>query len=399
MAMHVLVFLAILGFVLVLGLTSPAWGEAGSAGTPTGLAGQVQPFVDRQELAGAVMLVADGRKVVAVEAVGWADIAAKKPMRTDSLFWVASQTKPITGAALMILVDEGKVNVDDAVEKYLPEFRGQMLIAERDDDHVLLKRPKHPITVRNLLTHTSGLPFKSALEEPTLDLFPLRARARSYAMTPLEFEPGTRYQYSNAGINTAARLLEVVAGVPYERFLDERLFKPLGMADATFWPTAEQAARIARPYKPGPNNQGLEETTIGQLHYPLTDRVERFPMPAGGLFATAHDLARFYQMLLNGGQLDGRRVLSEAAVRQMTSRQTPPGLQESYGFGIAVGDHFFGHGGAFSTNSWADTARGQVFVWLVQHAAFPGEGAKAQDAFKKAALEAFAASRPAGRKP
>ena len=358
------------------------------------LASHVQPFVDREELAGAVMLVADKQKTLAVAAVGWADIAAKKPMRTDSLFWIASQSKPMTTAALMMLVDEGKVNVDDPVEKYLPEFKGQMVVAEKDADHELLRKPKHPITVRNVLTHTSGLPFKSALEGPTLDQFPLSARVRSYAMTPLEFEPDSKYQYSNAGVNTAARIIEVVSGVPYERFLDERLFRPLGMTDTTFWPSDAQAARIAKSYKPGPDNKGLAETAIGQLRYPLTDRAERFPMPAGGLFSTAHDVARFYQMLLNGGQLDGKRLLTEAAVKRMTSRQTPSGLKQSYGFGIAAAPSFFGHGGAYSTNTWADTARGRIFVWLVQHAGFPGEGGKAQDAFKKAALDAVAAAKP-----
>jgi CubicO group peptidase (beta-lactamase class C family) len=201
------------------------------------------------------------------------------------------------------------------------------------------------------------------------------------------------YQYSNAGINTAARIIEVVAGQPFEKFLHERLCQPLGMRDTTFWPSAEQAVRIAKAYKPGPGNKGLEETTIGQLHYPLTDRTECFPMPAGGLFATAHDVARFYRMLLNGGQLDGKRYLSEAAVKQLTSRQTPPELKESYGFGFGVGKTFFGHGGAYSTNSSADTERGLVFVWLVQRAGFPGSGAKAQEAFKKAAIDTFGPAR------
>jgi CubicO group peptidase (beta-lactamase class C family) len=350
------------------------------------MAQSVQPYVDRQELAGAVMLVADKSKILAVEAAGWADIVAKKPMRTDSIFWIASQSKPITAAALMVLVDEGKVSVDDPVEKYLPEFKGQMVAVERDADHVLLRKPRHLITIKNVLTHTSGLPFKSAIEEPTLDLLPLAARVRSYAMTPLDFEPDGKYAYSNAGINTAGRVIEVVSRMPFEKFLDERLFQPLGMTDTTFWPTAEQAARIAKAYKPGPGNKGLVETPIGQLYYPLTDRAERFPMPAGGLFSTAHDLARFYQMLLGSGQLDGRRCLSEAAVRQMTSRQTPPEVKESYGFGIGAGKNFFGHGGAYSTNSSADTSRGLILVWLVQHAGFPGEGQKAQETFVKAAL-------------
>jgi CubicO group peptidase (beta-lactamase class C family) len=210
------------------------------------LAAGVQPFVDRHELAGAVMLVADKDKVLAAEAVGWADIAAQKPMQTDSMFWIASQSKPVTAAALMMLVDEGKVNVDDPVEDYLSEFQGQMVAVEKDADHVLLRRPSHPITVRNVLSHTSGLPFKSALEEPTLDLFPLVARVRSYAMTPLEYEPDSKYQYSNAGINTAARIIEVATGTPFEQFLDERLFQPLGMKDTTFWPSEEQVARIAK---------------------------------------------------------------------------------------------------------------------------------------------------------
>jgi CubicO group peptidase (beta-lactamase class C family) len=361
---------------------------------PTGkVAASVQPFADRQELAGAVMLVADGSKILAAEATGWADIATKKPMQTDSLFWIASQSKPITAAALMMLVDEGKVSVDDPVEKYLREFQGQMVVVEKDAEHVLLRRPKHPIAVRNVLSHTSGLPFKSAIEEPTLDLFPLSLRVRSYAMTPLDFEPDSKYQYSNAGINTAARIIEVVTGMPFEKFLDERLFQPLGMTDTTFWPSETQAARVAKSYKPGAGNKGLEETAIAQLYYPFSDRTQRFPMPAGGLFSTAHDLARFYQMLLNRGQLDGKRYLSEAAVKQLTTRQTPPELNNSYGFGFAVTDTSFGHGGAYSTNTTADTERGLILVWLVQHAGFPGEGNRSQEAFKRAAYEAFAAAK------
>ena len=143
----------------------------------------------------------------------------------------------MTATALMMLVDEGKVNVDDPVEKYLPEFKGQWVKAEQDTDHMLLKRPVHPITVKNVLSHTSGLPFSSPLEQPTLDLLPLAARVRSYAMLPLEFEPDSKYQYSNAGINTAGRIIEVVSGMPYEQFMEQRLFQPLGMKDTTFWPS------------------------------------------------------------------------------------------------------------------------------------------------------------------
>jgi CubicO group peptidase (beta-lactamase class C family) len=185
-----------------------------------------------------------------------------------------------------------------------------------------------------VLSHTSGLPFRSAIEQPTLDRLPLADRVRSYAMTPLDFDPDSKYQYSNAGINTAARIIEDVSGMSYERFLDFRLFGPLGMIDTTFWPSDEQVGRLAKSYKPGANNTGLEETTITQLHYPLTDRVNRYPTPAGGLFSTASDLARFYQMILSGGQLDGRRYLSEFAVKQLTSRQTPEKLPNNYGLGL-----------------------------------------------------------------
>jgi CubicO group peptidase (beta-lactamase class C family) len=370
----------------LLGPLNPTAALAVEASKPSAT---VQPYVDKQQLAGAVMLVADKDKVLLCESVGFADVAAKKPMQTDSLFWIASQSKPITATALMMLVDEGKVSVEDPVEKYLTEFKGQMLIAQKDAEHVLLKKPAHPITIKNILSHTSGLPARSPIEVPTLDRLPLADRVRSYAMLPLDFEPDTKYQYSNAGINTAARIIEVVTGQTFEQFLDERLFRPLGMNDTTFWPTSEQVARLVKSYKPGPDKKGLEETTVNQLHYPLTDRAERFPMPAGGLFSTAADLARFYQMILNRGELDGRRYLSEKAVEQMTARQTPANLQQSYGFGFQTAGNQIGHGGAYSTNSHIEKDRGLILIWLVQHAGFPGDGKTAQEAFRRAALEAF----------
>jgi len=353
------------------------------------LSAALKPFVDNQTLAGAVVLVASSNRVLALEAVGYADISAKRPMRTDALFWIASQSKPMTVAALMMLVDEGKVKLDDPVEKYLPEFKGQWLKAEEDAEHLLLKRPAHPITVRNVLSHTSGLPFSSPIEEPTLDVLPLAARVRSYAMLPLEFEPDTKYSYSNAGINTAGRIIEVVSAMPYEQFMDERLFKPLGMKDTTFWPAEKQVRRLAKSYKPNAAKNGLEETTITQLRYPLTDRT-RQPMPAGGLFSTAVDVARFCEMMLNRGELDGRRYLSEAAVTQMTTRQTPDTVKEKYGLGLSIGDGEFGHGGAYATNMTIDTQHGLVFVWMVQHAGFPGDGEKSRDAFMQTAKTAFA---------
>jgi len=352
------------------------------------VAGALQPFVDRHELAGAVTLVADKEGTKGVEAVGFSDVAAKTPMKPDALFWIASQSKPITATALMMLVDEGKVKLDDPVAKYVPEFAAIWLKAERDDAHLNLKRPRRPVTVRDILSHTSGLPFASAMEHPTLDKLPLRVCAMSYAMTPLETEPGEHYAYSNAGINTAGRIIEVAGGMPYEEFLQKRLFDPLGMKDTTFWPNDEQTARLAKSYRPNSDRTGLEETPITQLTYPLSDRT-RQPMPAGGLFSTAADLGRFCRMILNGGELDGRRYVSEDSVSEMTRKQTADSIKDGYGLGWSTAGDTFGHGGAYATNMTIDRRRNLVYIFMVQHAGFPGNGGRSREAFMKAAEGAF----------
>lgn len=378
--------------LLVAGMifqTAPAIHADAPRGRPE-IAAALQPFVDRQALAGAVALVADKDKVLSIDTAGFADVATRKPMRADSLFWIASMTKTITAAAVMMLVDEGRIDLSDPVEKYLPEFKGQMVAAEKDDTHILLRKPAHPITVRNVLSHTSGLPFKSALEDPTLDALPLRDAVRSYAMTPLLFEPDTQYLYSNAGINTAARILEVVSGMKYEDFMQQRLFEPLGMKDTTFWPDDAQLTRVANAYKPDAKKTGLEKTMIVQLQYPLNNRSGRYPMPAGGLFSTAADVTRFCQMLLRNGEFGGRQILSAQAVQEITRRQTPEALKQSYGLGCTTANGVFGHGGALATDMAIDTQRGLITVWLVQHAGFPHDGVKAKDAFKQAAAAAFA---------
>jgi CubicO group peptidase (beta-lactamase class C family) len=364
----------------------------------------LQPFVDRHVLAGAVTLVASPDKVLSLEAVGFADIAANKPMATDALFWIASQSKPMTASALMMLVDEGKVSLDDAVEKYLPEFKDQMLAVEKDQDHVLLKKPARPITVRDILSHTSGLPFMSRAEHK-IDTYPLQVGVMSYALTPLNNQPGTHYDYSNAGINTAGRIIEAVSGMPYEKFMEQRLFKPLGMKDTTFWPTESQIKRLAKSYKPNAARDGLEEILIGQLTYPLTNR-QRGVCPAGGYFSTASDLSLFCRMILNGGSLDGKKYLSAASVREMTSTQTGRLMdkdngESGYGLGwsttrkiplnpdVAVPGGC-GHGGAYATHFWIDPGQRLITIFMVQHAGYPGtDGNKIQPAFTKAAIEKF----------
>ena len=359
--------------------------ESQSQPAVKGVAESVKPFVESKSLAGAVMLVADKDKVLTQEAVGYLDIGAMVMMPLNAIFWIASMTKPITALALMMLVDEGKVRLDDPVEKYLPEFKGQMVKVGKDK----LAAPKRPITVRDLLTHTSGLPGKISVETPTLDMLTLKDAGERYGKTPLEFEPGTSFIYSNPGINTLGRIIEVASGMSYEDFMDKRLFHPLGMKDTTFWPNAEQMKRLAKSYKPNADKNGLEPTTIWALKYPLDDR-KRQPMPAGGLFSTAQDVAVFCQMCLNNGEYKGKRYVSASAVKEMTMRQTPKELKQSWGLGFTANDGVYGHGGAFATNMSVDSKRGLITVWMVQHNGFPKDGAKAQGAFRSTAEKLFA---------
>jgi CubicO group peptidase (beta-lactamase class C family) len=336
-------------------------------------------------------------------------------MRANDVFWIASMSKPMTAAGLMILVDEKKVALDDPVSKYIPEFGKQMLVTEvvkekeKDKERVVRvvqEFPKRQPTVRDLLRHTSGMPFRSDLEEPTLDRFSLKDGVRGYSMTPLQYEPGTKHVYSNAGINTAGRVIEVVSGMPYEEFMEKRLFAPLGMKDTTFWPNEEQLKRLAKSYRPVKDGNSLEALTVTQLRYPLNDHT-RQPMPAGGYFSTAADVAAFGQMILRGGTTpDGKQLISKASVREMTSTQTGDILNKGkgeggYGLGFSTtrmskGESGpvvagpCGHGGAYATNLWIDPDRNLVTVFMVQHAGFPNnEGGKIRQAFEQAAQKAF----------
>jgi CubicO group peptidase (beta-lactamase class C family) len=361
----------------------------------------LQPYVNNHVLAGAVVLWADKERVMGVEAVGYSDVAKAIPMKTDALFWIASMSKPMTATALMMLVDEGKVKLSDPVEKYLPEFHGQWLAVEQDSEHQLLKPASRPITIEDVLSHTSGLPFMSRVEHK-IDTFPLNQAALSYALTALKFEPGSKYDYSNAGLNTAGRIIEVASGLPYEEFMQRRLFQPLGMKDTTLWPTESQLKRLAKSYQPNVTKDLLEETDISQLTYPLNSRT-RCSSPAGGYFSTADDLSLFCRMILNGGVLKGKRYISQDAIKEMTTVHTAELLGKNgngYGLGWSVSNRLrnssgdlentgaFGHGGAYSTDMQIDMQHGLITIFLVQHAGYPStEGGKILPAFRKAALE------------
>lgn len=350
------------------------------------LANALQPFVADNTISGAVLMVTSPDKVLALESVGMADLNTKAPMRDDAMFWIASMTKPMTAMALMMCVEEGKLNIEDPVEKYLPEFKGQKLLVENTADRVVLQKPQRPITIKDLLTHTSGLTSKLPLAGTAMDTLTLQGVVLGYALSPLQYEPGSKWQYCNPGINTLGRLIEVASGKSYGHFMQERLFTPLGMKDTTFWPTAEQVKRIAKSYKPNADKTRLEETTVAVLS-PDLSRKDRMALPAGGLFSCASDLARIYQMVLNGGTLDGHRYLKEETLKLMTTNQTgdmkvsfSEGMHMGLGFHIvntptgvteSLSPGSFGHGGAYGTQAWIDPVKKLAIVLLIQRSGLP----------------------------
>lgn len=340
----------------------------------------VEPFVARGEISGAVMLVATPNKVLHLSAVGSSDVATKRTMRTDDLFWIASMTKPMAAVCVALLADEGRLKYDDAVSKYLPEFGDQWIVTEQSASRRALTKAERPITIRELLTHTSGM-GNYTVTDPHWTLAEMTKVA---AREPLRFPPGTRWGYSTAGIDALGRLVEVVSGIPFADFMQRRLFEPLGMKNTTYWPAEAQEKRFARNYRISPVTGRLEEVTISYLYGgAVTDRA-RPPLGGAGLFSTAEDVAKFYQMMLNHGEFAGKRILKPETVTEMTRNQigsiaARPGIVWGLGFNVIVdgaqmaanatlSPGSFGHGGAHGTNSWADPSRGLIYVFMIQRA-------------------------------
>jgi CubicO group peptidase (beta-lactamase class C family) len=352
----------------------------------------MQECISKQEVAGAVALIATRDKALHLEAAGLADIAARIPMKTDAIFWIASMTKPITATAVMMLQEEGKLSVDDPVAKYLPELGN-------------LKTPAGEpakLTLRHLLTHTSGMP------EATADQYrqarSLAAVMPFYAGKSLKFEPGSKWQYCQSGVNSLGRIVEVVSGQSFPAFLQKRLFDPLGMKDTTFYLSTQQLARLAGSYRRA--GATLEEAPISFLngHQP-TDH-DRYPAPNGGLFSTASDYARFCRMILNQGALDGKRYLKPESVKLMTTIQTgdlKTGFTDGNGWGLGwcvvrkpqgitamLSAGTFGHGGAYGTQAWIDPVKQVIYVLMVQRSDFPNsDDSSVRRAFQTAAASAL----------
>src|SRR5688500_5900723 len=212
------------------------------------IAPRMQKFVDEGVIAGAVTVVGNAQGIQQLDAVGYQNLESKQEMPRNALFRIASMTKPITAIGIMILQDEGKLSVEDPVEEHLPEFKGQMLLVKKDDGTLALVKPKRPITIRDLLTHTSGLP--GGFPAGYSDLYftrhlTLKEATLAQSQRPLDFEPGSKWAYCNAGIDALGRITEAASGQPFEDFLRERVFEPLDMEDTTFYPSEEQLSRLA----------------------------------------------------------------------------------------------------------------------------------------------------------
>lgn len=358
-------------------------------------------FVDDGSLSGAVAVLYQNGKVLSFDATGYQDLESKTPMQADSLFWIASMTKPITAMAVMMLQDEGKLNIEDPVAKYLPEFKNQMLVQEKSGDRIVLVKPARPITIRDLMTHTSGLVGNSPLDGDALDVLSLKEAVITYALSPLQFEPGTKWSYCNPGINTLGRIVEVVSGEEYAAFLQSRLLDPLGMKDTTFWPTEAQLARLATSYQPTADGKGLEPATIKYLTTPYSNQ-KRAPLAAGGLFSTADDLLKLFTMLLNGAEADGKRYLSPESLALMTTDHTgtlKSGFTDGMGMGLGfqvvrepvgitamLSKGTYGHGGAHGTQGWIDPEKKTIHILLIQRAGLKnGDASPMRQAFQEAA--------------
>jgi len=363
-------------------------------------------MVDQGSVAGTVTLVARNGVVAGFEASGYSDIETKKPMAKDTIVQIMSMTKPMVGTAIVMLAEEGRLSLTDPVEKHLPEFRGQTLIAARGaDGSVTLKKPARPITVRDLMTHTSGLssmpPAGMGQLYQTLDRT-LAEAVLVYSQQPLEFEPGSEWRYSNPGIATLGRIIEVVSDQPFEKFMQDRLWGPLGMQDTFLFPPEEKKARIAAVHATRAGKLGRADGTILGGDALAYRKGARYSAPEFGAYSTAQDLLAFYEMLRNGGVAGGRRYLSKAGIGTMTAAHTPElrsGHMPGTTFGLTwevIKDNggtlnflpvgTFGHGGAFGTHGWVDTKNNVSGVFLVQG----GSGASdAKYAFMRMAYAAI----------
>lgn len=348
----------------------------------------IQRHVDAQHVAGAVgAVIVDGGQAY-FAAHGMADVENQRPMQADTMFRMASVSKVVTSTAILMLIDEGKVALNDPMSKFIPEF-ANLKVAETVDGKRTLVPPTRPITIRDCLTHTSGLMCGLPVLDPpdwpplppTKEGETLASYMKPISESALLFQPGTRWHYSGLpGFDALARVVEVASGQPYNEFLQQRLFDPLGMVDTTFAPTDSQRERLAKIYR---SENGQLQFNEGGLRWPPT-----YFSGAGGLYSTAADMQRFGQMLCNYGRAGEQQILSRRIVELMGQNYVGDlfagllGRPKGMGFGLGVETILdptvaltlrypgsFGWDGAFGTYLWVDPPHGIVAVLMMQHPA------------------------------
>ena len=348
----------------------------------------IQRHIDAGELAGAVTVVARKGKVAHLDARGVMDLESRQPMTPATMFRIASMTKPVVGVAIMMLVEEAKVRLNDPVSRYIPEFRDMKVGRARPGgdrsveprfDRVSAERD---ITVKDLLTHVSGLgsgPMGNAdiTEVARKDGERLAEYIPRLGNTALEFQPGSRWTYSpSAGFETLGRIIEIASGTPLDKFFRTRIFDPLGMTDITFWPSDAQWPRVATVYSVSPN--GL--TKVRMPNDTMSRNV--YFRGSGGLYSSAVDYIPLGMMLAGSGELNGTRLLSRKTVEMMAAVHVPdtlPGRPDGEGFGLSVrvvtnharrgtmlSDGTYGWSGAQGTHFFVDTKEQLTAVLMVQ---------------------------------
>jgi CubicO group peptidase (beta-lactamase class C family) len=359
----------------------------------------MQALVTQKRLSGAVTMVARHGKVVAFNAVGQRDIASGSPMQKNSIFRIYSMSKPITGVAMMMLFEEGKWQLNDPVAKYIPEFANLKVYGEDAKGAVALKDPEHAVTMRELMSHSGGFTYGIFSDTPvdklmreanvlsndnTLDEFIKRV-----AKLPLVTQPGTEWHYS-VSVDIQGYIVQKLSGMSFQDFLRERIFKPLKMADTGFFVEAKNVGRLAEFYDYG--NDGSLRVVHGGINHDFT-QMPAFASGGGGLVSTALDYMRFCQMLLNGGELEGVRLLSPRTVELMRTNVLPSSTQilvPGAGFGldfavytdpIAAGGYYgkgtYWWGGAAGTWFWIDPLSDLIVLGMIQQAAGTGAAAVA----------------------
>ena len=372
----------------------------------------LQPYVDNGQLPGAINVFYNNG-VQETCCAGYADVAAKRGIGLDDPFMQCSQTKGFCGVTVAKLVEEGKLNLDDPVSKYLPEFKTLWVLESETNGVRKLVKAKNALTVRMCLNHMGGFPFEISAKADDIrgggwsGGAPIRPAAAIAAACPLMFDPGTKSSYSNTGIDIGAAVVEVVTGMRWEDYLQQTVLDPLGMKDTTFWPTDKQLSHLVESYTCKQDAPAEYLYEHGWEQRPYNDRSRIFASAGAGLWTTANDQLKFYKMLMNLGLGDnGVRILKEETVKSILAVSTRPKGQGGYSLGLSAPeedgeDQWFGHGGAWGTNCMVNWHRKQLKLWVVQLAGGPRpwdkERNKAADAFFKATIDNAGADAYTGR--